>query len=113
MPDEQREELCEAKSQEAVSRRSQSVRAHEPQRGEVDARHRAGAPSHDDMLDCLANVENADLLKKVVWPIAPRREPESGGLYRGKKVAKKALAYLGGKIWYNKGYNKIVLGVTI
>ena len=26
---------------------------------------------------------------------------------------KKALAYLGGKIWYNKGYNKIVLGVTI
>ena len=26
---------------------------------------------------------------------------------------KKALAYFGGKIWYNKGYNKIVLGVTI
>ena len=40
MPDEQREEFCEAKSQEAVSRRTQSVRAHEPQRGEVDARNR-------------------------------------------------------------------------
>ena len=53
----------------------------EVNRREVDARRRAGAPSHDDMLDCLANVENADLLKKVVWPIAPRREPESGGLY--------------------------------
>ena len=40
LPDEQREELCEAKSQEAVSRRTQSVRAHEPQRGKVDARKR-------------------------------------------------------------------------
>ena len=89
MLDEQREELCEAKSQEAVSRRTQSVRAHEPQRGEVDARRRAGAPSHDDMLDCLANIENADLLKKIVWPIAPRREPMGGGMYRGKKVVRK------------------------
>ena len=42
LPDEQREELCEAKSQEAVSRRTQSVRAHEPQRGEVDVRNREG-----------------------------------------------------------------------
>lgn len=44
----------------------------------------AGAPSHDDMLDCLANVENAELLKKIVWPIAPRTEPVGGGLYLGK-----------------------------
>ena len=42
----------------------------------------AGAPSHDDMLDCLANVENSELLRKIVWPIAPRREPQSGGYYR-------------------------------
>ena len=42
----------------------------------------AGAPSHDDMLDCLANIENAELQKKIVWPIAPRQEPQSGGYYR-------------------------------
>ena len=45
----------------------------------------AGAPSHDDMLDCLANVENTELLKKVVWPIAPRMDPVGGGMYMGKK----------------------------
>ena len=50
------------------------------------ARRRAGAPSHDDMLDCLANIENADLLKKIVWPIAPRQEPIAGGVYRKKKI---------------------------
>lgn len=43
----------------------------------------AGAPSHDDMLDCLANTENDELKKKIVWPIPPRREPISGGQYRG------------------------------
>ena len=42
----------------------------------------AGAPSHDDMLDCLANIENAELKKKIVWPIAPLEEPKSGGYYR-------------------------------
>ena len=42
----------------------------------------AGAPGHDDMLDCLANVENTELLRKVVWPIAPRRDPVGGGMYR-------------------------------
>ena len=42
----------------------------------------AGAPGHDDMLVCLANVENAELKAKIVWPIAPRREPQSGGYYR-------------------------------
>ena len=46
------------------------------------ARRRAGAPGHDDMLDCLANVENTELLRKVVWPIAPRRDPVGGGMYR-------------------------------
>jgi hypothetical protein len=54
-----------------------------------------GAPSHDDMLDCLANIENADLLKKVVCPIAPRREPEGGGRYRGKKVVRKGDGLVG------------------
>lgn len=49
----------------------------------------AGAPSHDDMLDCLANIENAELLKKIVWPIAPRREPVGGGVYRKKRVVVK------------------------
>ena len=34
------------------------------------------------MLDCLANIENAELKKMIVWPIAPRREPQSGGYYR-------------------------------
>ena len=34
------------------------------------------------MLDCLANIENAELQKKIVWPIAPRQEPKSGGYYR-------------------------------
>ena len=42
----------------------------------------AGAPSHDDMLDCLANIENPELKRKIVWPIAPRQEPKSGGYYR-------------------------------
>lgn len=42
----------------------------------------AGAPSHDDMLDCLANIENGELKKMIVWPIAPRQEPQSGGYYR-------------------------------
>ena len=42
----------------------------------------AGAPGHDDMLDCLANIENAELKKKIVWPIAPHEEPQSGGYYR-------------------------------
>lgn len=42
----------------------------------------AGAPGHDDMLDCLANTRNEDLLKKIVWPIPPRREPDSGMRYR-------------------------------
>jgi hypothetical protein len=55
----------------------------------------AGAPSHDDMLDCLANIENAELLKKIVWPIAPRREPEGGGLYRKKKEARKGSSLFG------------------
>ena len=49
----------------------------------------AGAPGHDDMLDCLANVENTELLRKVVWPSAPRKEPISGGMYRKKKVVAK------------------------
>ena len=89
MPDEQREELCEAMSQEAVPRRLRSSRAHEPRSGEVAARSRAGAPGHDDMLDCLANIENTELLRKVVWPIAPRREPVGGGMYRGRKERKK------------------------
>ena len=40
------------------------------------------------MLDCLANIENADLLKKIVWPIAPRQEPVGGGVYRKKIVRK-------------------------
>ena len=40
------------------------------------------------MLDCLANIENADLLKKIVWPIAPRQEPVGGGVYRKKTVRK-------------------------
>ena len=26
-----------------------------------------------DMLDCLANIENAELKRKIVWPIAPRK----------------------------------------
>lgn len=48
----------------------------------------AGAPSHDDMLDCLANIENAELKKKIVWPIAPREEPKSGGYYRHQPKAR-------------------------
>ena len=40
------------------------------------------------MLDCLANIENADLLKKIVWPIARRQEPVGGGVYRKKTVRK-------------------------
>ena len=48
----------------------------------------AGAPGHDDMLDCLANVENAELKAKIVWPIAPRREPQSGGYYRHQQKAR-------------------------
>ena len=48
----------------------------------------AGAPSHDDMLDCLANVKNAELLKQIHWPIAPRREVEELGRYRGMKKPK-------------------------
>ena len=40
------------------------------------------------MLDCLANIENADLLKKIVWPIAPRHEPVGGGVCRKKTVRK-------------------------
>ena len=55
----------------------------------------AGAPSHDDMLDCLANIENAELLKKIVWPIAPRREPEGGGLYRKRKETRKGSSLFG------------------
>jgi hypothetical protein len=55
----------------------------------------AGAPSHDDMLDCLANIENAELLKKIVWPIAPRREPEGGGQYRKKKETRKGSSLFG------------------
>ena len=42
----------------------------------------AGAPGHDDMLDCLANIENPDLRKKIVWPIAPLEESKSGDYYR-------------------------------
>ena len=53
------------------------------------AMRRAGAPSHDDMLDCFANIENAELLKKIVWPIAPRQEPIGGGVYRKKKIVRK------------------------
>ena len=34
------------------------------------------------MLDCLANIENAELQRKIVWPIAPRQEPKSGGYCR-------------------------------
>ena len=34
------------------------------------------------MLDCLANIENLDLRKKIVWPIAPREESKSGDYYR-------------------------------
>jgi phage terminase large subunit-like protein len=30
-----------------------------------------------------------EVLEKVIWPIAPRREPMGGGMYRGKKVSKK------------------------
>jgi hypothetical protein len=41
------------------------------------------------MLDRLANIENAELLKKIVWPIAPRRESEGGGLYRKRKETRK------------------------
>ena len=34
------------------------------------------------MLDCLAIIENAELQRKIVWPIAPCEEPKSGGYYR-------------------------------
>ena len=41
------------------------------------------------MLDCLANIENAELKKKIVWPIAPREEPRSGGYYRHQPKARR------------------------
>ena len=41
------------------------------------------------MLDCLANIENAEFLKKIVWPIAPRQESIGGGVYRKKQIVRK------------------------
>jgi hypothetical protein len=55
------------------------------------------------MLDCLANIENADLLKKIVWPIAPRQEPIGGGVYRKKQIVRKGDGLFGRWTQSNSG----------